>query len=66
MSSTRRRFLGQIGRAGGVAVTGILGGCTNREQLESEAVTVRIGSKPFTEQKILVSQFLLPWRRHST
>jgi osmoprotectant transport system substrate-binding protein len=49
----RRRFLGQIGRAVGVAVTGILGGCAKSEQPESESVTVRIGSKPFTEQKIL-------------
>jgi osmoprotectant transport system substrate-binding protein len=53
MPPMRRRFLRQIGRAGGVAVTGILGGCAKSEQPESESVTVRIGSKPFTEQKIL-------------
>ncbi|WP_276274249.1 glycine betaine ABC transporter substrate-binding protein [Haloarcula litorea] len=53
MPPMRRRFLGQIGRAGGVAVTGILSGCAKSEQPESESVTVRIGSKPFTEQKIL-------------
>lgn len=48
-----RRFLEQIGGAGCVAVTGILGRYAKREQPESESVTVRIGSKPFTEQKIL-------------
>jgi len=53
MPPMRRRFLGQIGRTGGVAVTGILGGCAKSEQPESKSVTVQIGSKPFTEQKIL-------------
>lgn len=53
LAPTRRRFLGQISRAGGVAGTGIFGGCATSGELASESVTVRIGSKPFTEQKIL-------------
>jgi len=53
MSLTRRQYLGQVGRAGGVGAAGLLGGCASNQQSEAESVTVRIGSKPFAEQKIL-------------
>ncbi|MXR40441.1 hypothetical protein GRX01_03625 [Halobaculum sp. WSA2] len=53
MSLTRRQYLGRVGRAGGVSAAAILGGCASNQQPDSESVSVRIGSKPFTEQKIL-------------
>jgi osmoprotectant transport system substrate-binding protein len=53
MPQTRRQYLGQIGRVGGVGAAALLGGCASNQQPDTESVTVRIGSKPFTEQKIL-------------
>lgn len=53
MSLTRRQYLGQIGRVGGVGAAALLGGCASNQQPDTESVSVRIGSKPFAEQKIL-------------
>jgi len=53
MPLTRRQYLGQIGRVGGVGAAALLGGCASNQQPDTESVSVRIGSKPFAEQKIL-------------
>jgi len=53
MSVTRRRYLERVGCLGGAATAGVLGGCTSNGQRGSDSVTVRIGSKPFIEQRIL-------------
>jgi len=53
MSLTRRQYLGRAGRAGGVGAAALLGGCASNQQSDTESVSVRIGSKPFVEQKIL-------------
>lgn len=53
MPLTRRQYLGRVGHAGGVSAAAVLGGCASDQQSDSESVSVRIGSKPFTEQRIL-------------
>ncbi|MFC3476926.1 ABC transporter substrate-binding protein [Halobacterium litoreum] len=53
MPPTRRRYLERLGAAGGVAVASALAGC-GENRAERESVTnVRVGSKPFAEQRIL-------------
>ncbi|MFT4883821.1 MAG: osmoprotectant transport system substrate-binding protein [Natronomonas sp.] len=55
MPSTRRRYLRQAGRVGGVLAAGLLGGCSKpvASGTDGPQVPVHVGSKPFSEQRIL-------------
>ncbi|WP_336136124.1 glycine betaine ABC transporter substrate-binding protein [Natronomonas amylolytica] len=55
MPSTRRRYLRRAGRVGGALTAALLSGCSNPVASGSEGAKtpVHVGSKPFTEQRIL-------------
>ena len=52
MPSTRRGHLRRLGSVGGV-LAGVLGGCTGTNGGAESLTTVRVGSKPFPEQRLL-------------
>lgn len=53
MPSTRRGHLRRIGAIGCSLTTGVLGGCIRTELDDRTVRSVRVGSKPFPEQRIL-------------
>jgi len=53
MPFSRRCYLERCGRVGGALGVGVLGGCARNQSSDGNQTTVRIGSKPFPEQKIL-------------
>jgi len=53
MSRTRREYLREVGRGGGILVGLSVAGCSEAPSGSEQPTPVRIGSKPFTEQRIL-------------